>query len=100
MPLMAWAYMSTMMYLTSASDAFRLGGPGQPAQRANLIASLKGTSLGSFSQSACFSQNGVGPMRYPSFAVMYLSYCARSINQRMNATATSWFFEYLMMARD
>ena len=30
MPLMAWAYMSTMMYFTSASDAFRLGGPGHP----------------------------------------------------------------------
>ena len=28
MPLIAWAYMSTRMYLTSASDAFRLGGPG------------------------------------------------------------------------
>jgi len=29
--LMAWAYMSTRMYLTSASDAFRLGGPGGAA---------------------------------------------------------------------
>src|SRR5439155_2644271 len=56
MPLIAWAYMSTRMYLTRASDACRLGGPGYPGQRPNLVASLKGTSLGSRSHKLCFSQ--------------------------------------------
>src|SRR5207253_11273025 len=61
MPLMAWAYMSTRMYLTRASEAFRLGWPGYPGQRPNFDDSLKGTSLGSRSHKGCFSQYGVGP---------------------------------------
>src|SRR3989442_11683094 len=52
MPLMAWAYMSTRMYLTRASDAFRLGVPGYPAQRPYFDDSLNGTSLGSRSHTA------------------------------------------------
>src|SRR2546430_2506668 len=65
MPLMAWAYISTRMYLTRTSEAFRLGWPGYPGQRPNFDDSLKGTSLGAPPQQGVLRQVGGGPQGVP-----------------------------------
>src|SRR4029453_15437095 len=80
MPLMAWAYMSTRMYLTRVSDPLGRGAPGTPGQRPKLYKSLKGARFGSRSHIWGVSQKGDGPTTYPSFATNHLSYCGRSMN--------------------
>src|ERR1700677_5053294 len=96
MPWIAFAYMSTMMYLVCTSAAFWFGGPAHPNMRPVVGICLNGASTGSTFHTGLSSQTLVGPQVKPCCETNHFSKMSFDDIQRMNFLAASWFLEYFI----
>src|SRR5437660_11727559 len=96
MPWIAFAYMSTITYLVTASADARPGGPAKPQVRPIVGRSRNGRRIGSSSHTGSFSQSLVAPSVYPCCEVNHCENTGFEWTHFRKSLAGFWFGEYFI----